>query len=128
MKTFTQTVCETKLVVILHALGQMVPSFCSIHQQGLLMLQEGAVRGKGSACRPLSAEDAHAIIETCLNTAPVVQRATQARFIKMTIKWAKLFTPGKKYPHRHSDWGHTNQECTQEVIISPSFLECIIIS
>lgn len=85
------------------------------------MLQEGAVRGKGSACRPLSA-----IIETCLNTAPVVQRATQAHFIKMTIKWAKLFTPGKKYPHRHSEWGHTNQECTQEVIISPSFLECII--
>ena len=38
----------------------------------------------------------HTIIEPCLNTAPVAQRAIHTHSIKTTTRWAKLFTEGKK--------------------------------
>lgn len=91
----------------MHAIGQMVSSFWSVHQTWPLKLQEG--EGQRDRKR-LSAGDADAIAETCLNAAPVAQRATQAGFVKTTTRWAERLTGGTKYSHRHSDWGQPIQE------------------
>lgn len=91
----------------MHAIGQMVSSFWSIHQKWPLLLQ----KGEGQRDRErLSAGAADAIAKTCLNTAPVAQRATPAGFVTMTTRWAERFPGGTKYTHRHSDWGQPIQE------------------
>lgn len=100
----------------------MVSSFWSIHQKWSSMSQEEEGQRERESCLHLSAVDVSAVAETCLNAAPVAQRTAQAGSIKMTSRWAELYTQGKKCSHRHSDWGHPIQEQMQPGGYSSFFL------
>lgn len=107
---FTQKIRETKLFLHCTLAVKWFLLFDPYTRSDPQCHRKKRDSGKGRACHHLSSVDASAIAETCLDAASVAQSTAQAGSIKMTSRWAELFTRGKKCSHRHSDWGHPIQE------------------